>query len=74
MVSPIPAPPELLYGAKSQALPDEPPPTSDAPQACVDCAAEGSADALRTVYTVQGTVLCLDHAVAERANQKENAK
>ena len=72
MVSPIPKPPELLYGAVG--IPEELSTPTAAPQACVDCAAEGNADALKTVYTVRGTVLCLDHAVTERANQKENAK
>jgi hypothetical protein len=72
MVSPIPKPPEVLYGAVGIA--EELPSPAAAPQACVDCAAEGNADALRTIYTVQGTVLCLDHAVTERASQKENAK
>ncbi len=74
MVSPIPADPAILYGARSIPADDPPILASAAPQACVDCADNGDADPLKTVYTVQGTVLCLDHAVAERASQKENAK
>lgn len=72
MVSPVPAPPEVLYGAKS-VPPDETLTSPAAAQACVDCAADGIADHLKTVYTVQGTVLCLDHAVTERASQKAEA-
>lgn len=69
MVGPIPESPETLYTA-SVGLPEKP--ATAAEQACVDCAAQGDADPLTTIYTVHGTVLCLDHAVAER--QKEYAK
>lgn len=67
MVSPIPQPASIMYGAVS--TPEEAP-SADVKHACVDCAANGDADPLKIVYTVQGTVLCLDHAVAERAAQK----
>jgi hypothetical protein len=67
MTSPVPLPPEILFAAAAREAAG--PETS----ACIDCAIEGVPATLGTVYTVSGTVLCVEHAVLARTAQTAGA-
>ena len=70
MTSYTPDPPEILAFAKAQAFAQaQEPLTEPEAAACVDCAVEGRPGTLTAVYTVSGTVLCVEHAVLARTGQ-----
>lgn len=73
MTSYVPQPPQVLAAFANKAFAEAEAAAAPSTPACVDCAVDGVTSPLSAVYTVSGTVLCVEHAVLARTNQTVGA-